>query len=120
MKDPRLLSRRISIPIHFIKEAKREQNITRNNLQNSQSRKMCYKVTCSTCGKSTWGGCGRHVPSVYRGIPEGQHCLCREWPGVDPKNPNGNGAGSSSSSSALFCDCSLTTFAVFVASAKAK
>ncbi|KAI9394866.1 hypothetical protein POPTR_005G150300v4 [Populus trichocarpa] len=51
---------------------------------------MCYRERCSTCGKTTWGGCGRHVPSVYRGIPEGQHCLCREWPGVDPNNPKGN------------------------------
>ncbi|GKV33472.1 hypothetical protein SLEP1_g41987 [Rubroshorea leprosula] len=43
---------------------------------------MCYEVKCSTCGKTTWGGCGRHVPSVYKRIPEGQHCLCRDWPGV--------------------------------------
>ncbi|KAJ6353187.1 hypothetical protein OIU76_002241 [Salix suchowensis] len=66
-------------------------------LQSSQSRKMCYKVTCSTCGKSIWRGCGGHALSVYRGIPEGHRCLCREWPGVAPKNPNGNGAGSFSS-----------------------
>ncbi|KAL0017555.1 hypothetical protein SO802_004624 [Lithocarpus litseifolius] len=43
---------------------------------------MCYQTKCSTCGKTTWGGCGRHVLSVYKGIPEGQHCLCRAWPGV--------------------------------------
>ncbi|KAL9394252.1 hypothetical protein Peur_013537 [Populus x canadensis] len=51
---------------------------------------MCSRKRCSTCGKTTWDGCGRHVPSVYRGIPEGQHCFCREWPGVDPNNPKGN------------------------------
>ncbi|KAG1348123.1 hypothetical protein COCNU_06G019520, partial [Cocos nucifera] len=44
--------------------------------------RMCYEVKCRTCGKSTWGGCGRHVASVYRRIGEGQHCLCRDWPGV--------------------------------------
>ncbi|KAK1322207.1 hypothetical protein QJS10_CPA03g01836 [Acorus calamus] len=43
---------------------------------------MCYEVKCSTCGKSTWGGCGRHVESVHKKIPQGQHCLCRGWPGV--------------------------------------
>ncbi|WOL08956.1 hypothetical protein Cni_G17709 [Canna indica] len=43
---------------------------------------MCYEVKCSSCGKTTWGGCGRHVASVYQRIPEGQHCACREWPGV--------------------------------------
>ncbi|XXG48910.1 hypothetical protein AAC387_Pa02g3232 [Persea americana] len=43
---------------------------------------MCHAFKCSTCGKTTWGGCGRHVASVYRQIGQGQHCLCREWPGV--------------------------------------
>ncbi|CBI18271.3 hypothetical protein PVL29_024555 [Vitis rotundifolia] len=43
---------------------------------------MCYEVKCSTCGKTTWGGCGRHVPSVYERVQKGQHCLCRDWPGV--------------------------------------
>ncbi|KAK2660057.1 hypothetical protein Ddye_006590 [Dipteronia dyeriana] len=44
---------------------------------------MCCQVKCSGCGKTTWGGCGRHLPSVYKSIAEGQHCLCRDWPGVD-------------------------------------
>ncbi|KAK3231167.1 hypothetical protein Dsin_003048 [Dipteronia sinensis] len=44
---------------------------------------MCYQVKCSGCGKTTWGGCGRHLPSVYKSIAEGQHCLCRDWPGVN-------------------------------------
>ncbi|KAG5612899.1 hypothetical protein H5410_024180 [Solanum commersonii] len=43
---------------------------------------MCYEVKCSSCGKTGWGGCGRHVPSVYNRIPEGQHCQCKDWPGV--------------------------------------
>ncbi|KAF8733920.1 hypothetical protein HU200_014777 [Digitaria exilis] len=45
---------------------------------------MCYQVKCGACGKSTWAGCGRHVASVHRQIPEGQHCACRDWPGVAP------------------------------------
>ncbi|ELU37018.1 hypothetical protein AG1IA_08957 [Rhizoctonia solani AG-1 IA] len=24
----------------------------------------CFAVTCETCGKTTWKGCGRHVESV--------------------------------------------------------
>ncbi|KMZ70062.1 putative Branched-chain amino acid aminotransferase [Zostera marina] len=43
---------------------------------------MCYKVTCSKCDKTSWGGCGRHVVSVYKGIESEQHCLCKDWPGV--------------------------------------
>ncbi|KAK3149737.1 hypothetical protein QOZ80_3AG0221910 [Eleusine coracana subsp. coracana] len=43
---------------------------------------MCFQVKCETCGKSTWAGCGRHVASVHAQVPEGQHCACRDWPGV--------------------------------------
>ncbi|KAF8681784.1 hypothetical protein HU200_045222 [Digitaria exilis] len=45
---------------------------------------MCYQVKCGTCGKPTWAGCGRHVASVHAQIPAGQHCACRDWPGVAP------------------------------------
>ncbi|GMN33576.1 hypothetical protein TIFTF001_004243 [Ficus carica] len=47
---------------------------------------MCYEVQCSTCGKTTWGGCGRHVPSVYKRIPHDRRCLCSDWPGVNPSD----------------------------------
>ncbi|GJM96165.1 hypothetical protein PR202_ga12978 [Eleusine coracana subsp. coracana] len=43
---------------------------------------MCFQVKCGTCGKCTWAGCGGHVASVHAQIPEGQHCACRDWPGV--------------------------------------
>nr|DAD40244.1 TPA_asm: hypothetical protein HUJ06_014567 [Nelumbo nucifera] len=32
---------------------------------------MCYVVRCSSCGKSSWAGCGRHVASVYKQIQDG-------------------------------------------------
>jgi hypothetical protein len=55
--------------------------------------KMCRKATCPTCsappispflladtnlspGKSTWFGCGRHVPSVMDTIPSEDRCTC--------------------------------------------
>ncbi|KAJ0980365.1 hypothetical protein J5N97_008620 [Dioscorea zingiberensis] len=55
-----------------------------NELKESKARSqiMCYIVSCVTCGKSSWGGCGWHVASVYRQIEQGNHCLCRGWPGV--------------------------------------
>ncbi|KAH7366559.1 hypothetical protein KP509_18G085000 [Ceratopteris richardii] len=43
---------------------------------------MCYEVKCTQCGKTTWGGCGRHVRSVYNKVPESQRCICKAWPGV--------------------------------------
>jgi hypothetical protein len=35
---------------------------------------MCSAVTCRTCGKTTWAGCGQHVDQVMRGIPKSQQC----------------------------------------------
>ncbi|GAB6937648.1 hypothetical protein JCM11754A_11720 [Isoptericola variabilis] len=35
---------------------------------------MCYPVTCTTCGKTTWKGCGQHVDDVRRSVPAGQWC----------------------------------------------
>ena len=35
---------------------------------------MCYAVTCRTCGKTTWSGCGQHVDQVMRGVPAAQRC----------------------------------------------
>ncbi|XAR62017.1 hypothetical protein NMG60_11016593 [Bertholletia excelsa] len=70
---------------------------------------MCYEVKCSTCGKTSWGGCGRHVASVYKRVPEGQHCQCKEWPGIAKSEGSpGNtvaaaGAGDSKASGSSFC-----------------
>jgi hypothetical protein len=35
---------------------------------------MCYPVTCKTCGKTTWAGCGQHVADVKRSVPAAQWC----------------------------------------------
>jgi hypothetical protein len=35
---------------------------------------MCYPVRCRKCGKTTWGGCGLHVESVKRTVPQEQWC----------------------------------------------
>jgi hypothetical protein len=39
---------------------------------------MCRAVTCSTCGKTTWAGCGAHVEQVMAGVPAAQRCRCNE------------------------------------------
>ncbi|KAJ3671662.1 hypothetical protein LUZ60_007741 [Juncus effusus] len=52
---------------------------------------MCYEAKCNKCQKTTWQGCGRHVASVYRQIPEGQHCMCKSWPGVSADIGSGTG-----------------------------
>ncbi|MEU8894513.1 hypothetical protein [Nocardia sp. NPDC048505] len=35
---------------------------------------MCYPVTCATCGKTTWDGCGDHVSDVRAQVPAEQWC----------------------------------------------
>ena len=35
---------------------------------------MCRAVTCKTCGKTTWAGCGQHVGQVMAGVPSGDRC----------------------------------------------
>lgn len=35
---------------------------------------MCRAVTCRTCGKTTWAGCGRHVEQVMGPVPAAQRC----------------------------------------------
>ncbi|WP_286287963.1 hypothetical protein [Microbacterium candidum] len=35
---------------------------------------MCRAVSCKTCGKTTWAGCGQHVGEVRRGVPASQWC----------------------------------------------
>lgn len=35
---------------------------------------MCRAVTCRTCGKTTWAGCGQHVASVKRSVAPGNWC----------------------------------------------
>ncbi|WP_181445428.1 hypothetical protein [Flexivirga caeni] len=35
---------------------------------------MCRPVTCKTCGKTTWAGCGRHVDQVMDRVPRADRC----------------------------------------------
>ncbi|WP_246475965.1 hypothetical protein [Brevibacterium renqingii] len=35
---------------------------------------MCRATRCSTCGKTTWAGCGQHIAQVKAEVPAGQWC----------------------------------------------
>jgi hypothetical protein len=37
---------------------------------------MCHRLTCRTCGKPTWSGCGAHVEQALAGVPKDQRCQC--------------------------------------------
>ena len=45
---------------------------------------MCRPATCTTCGKTTWAGCGNHVDQVMAGVPQAQRC-----PGHEEASPAG-------------------------------
>lgn len=35
---------------------------------------MCRPVSCKTCGKTTWAGCGQHIDDVKATVPADQWC----------------------------------------------
>ncbi len=41
---------------------------------------MCQAVTCKTCGKATWAGCGQHIDQALAGVPASQRCQGHEKP----------------------------------------
>jgi len=38
---------------------------------------MCQRVTCESCGKPTYSGCGRHIEAVLGDVPAAARCQCR-------------------------------------------
>eukprot|EP01041_Mallomonas_annulata_P000957 gene957-1858_t len=41
----------------------------------ARSTYLLHKTTCRSCGKATWSGCGMHIESALRGVPESDRCL---------------------------------------------
>jgi hypothetical protein len=39
---------------------------------------MCRRVTCETCNKPTFAGCGMHVEQVLGDVQPEERCRCRE------------------------------------------
>lgn len=39
---------------------------------------MCMAVSCPSCGKPDWRGCGAHVEQVLGNVPKDRRCKCRE------------------------------------------
>ena len=38
---------------------------------------MCRPVSCSSCAKTTWAGCGMHVDLVMADVPAEKRCTCK-------------------------------------------
>ena len=41
---------------------------------------MCRPVTCRTCHKITWAGCGQHIGQVRAAVPASNWCNGRHAP----------------------------------------
>ncbi|TQD72810.1 hypothetical protein C1H46_041651 [Malus baccata] len=68
---------------------------------------MCFRVECKQCGKTSWGGCGKHLTNLYAGIEQGKHCMCRSWPGVVvPNQQQGTTATQQQSPASAFASAS--------------
>ena len=37
---------------------------------------MCRRVSCKSCGKPTFAGCGAHVEQVLGDVPREKRCQC--------------------------------------------
>ena len=37
---------------------------------------MCSRVTCPTCSRPTFAGCGNHVEQVLGDVPASKRCDC--------------------------------------------
>ncbi len=57
---------------------------------------MCRRVTCSTCGKPSFAGCGAHVEQVLGDVPKDKRCACREA-AARPGGTQGSTAGGTGS-----------------------
>ncbi len=38
---------------------------------------MCHRITCPTCGRPTWEGCGEHIEQALAGVPVEDRCHCQ-------------------------------------------
>lgn len=47
---------------------------------------MCRRVTCPSCEKPTFAGCGMHVEQVLGDVPRDKRCRCNEPTEHRPSN----------------------------------
>jgi hypothetical protein len=46
---------------------------------------MCRRVTCSSCGKPTFAGCGLHVEQVLGDVRPEDRCKCNDERAAAPR-----------------------------------
>ena len=54
---------------------------------------MCQRITCSTCAKPSYAGCGRHIEAVLGDVKPADRCRCREEKAARPAAKSNSGPG---------------------------
>jgi hypothetical protein len=49
---------------------------------------MCRRLTCPSCGKPTFAGCGMHVEQVLGDVPLERRCKCKQQSPSQPRAVN--------------------------------
>ncbi len=39
---------------------------------------MCRRITCNSCGRPSFAGCGAHIEQVLGDVPQAERCRCAE------------------------------------------
>lgn len=52
---------------------------------------MCRRVSCGSCGRPTFAGCGRHIDQVLGDVPVSERCHCQEKQESQSGSVGGNG-----------------------------
>ncbi|QSS61415.1 hypothetical protein I7I51_03590 [Histoplasma capsulatum] len=62
---------------------------------------MCMQSSCSICSKTSWRGCGNHVPRVMDSVPTEQWCTCTPKQKIEGKEyPPRAGEGTTAATAA--------------------
>ena len=49
---------------------------------------MCTRIKCTSCGKPSYVGCGRHIEQVLGDVPPEKRCKCRETADPEGNDPS--------------------------------
>ena len=52
---------------------------------------MCRRVSCGSCGKPSFAGCGMHIEQVLGDVPRAERCRCREEKAASNEAPASEG-----------------------------
>ncbi|CAF3442667.1 unnamed protein product [Fusarium graminearum] len=74
--SPSSIERGRDLTLNLIRSIVESEIIAKNKPLESKVGDEELKATCGTCNKTSWWGCGSHIPSVMDTIPDADRCAC--------------------------------------------